>query len=115
MNERIADFPSSTLYDSALISAPAVAGRTLLDLPNVAASEDAKDALSHPVVFFDTAGCEFFERSDDSSSSMGEGSKSNENEADVVAKWARKLVCNDNVCSLMGRCRSGLSPEMWLW
>lgn len=97
MNEHIAQFPSVTLYNGELISAPSVAKHTLLDLPTIisADSDDAKDALEAPVVFFDTAGCEFYERteSDETPKRIGEGSKSNENEAAVVAKWARRLVC----------------------
>lgn len=96
MNEEIAEFPSVTLYRGELISPPEVASRTLLDLPTIAEpdSDDAKEALESPVVFFDTAGCEFYERteSDEGSKRIGEGSKSNENEATVVEKWARKLV-----------------------
>ena len=97
MNETIASFPSTTLYDSSLISDTSVASRTLLELPTIvdAASEDTIDALQQTVVFFDTAGCEFFERTEgegESKGTLGEGSKSNENEAVVVCKWARKLV-----------------------
>ncbi|OCF38686.1 DNA helicase [Kwoniella heveanensis CBS 569] len=100
MNEHIASFPSETLYDSALISDPSVSSRTLLDLPSITErdSDEAKDALEHTVVFFDTSGCEFFERTEGdgegggNKTSIGEGSKSNENEAVVVAKWAKKLV-----------------------
>lgn len=96
MNEQIASFPSETLYKGELVSAPSVATHTLLDLPTIidADSEDTKDALEPPVVFFDTAGCEFYERSssEEGSKRLGEGSKSNENEATVVAKWARRLV-----------------------
>jgi DNA polymerase alpha-associated DNA helicase A len=94
MNERIADFPSKTLYNGELVSAPSVAKHTLLDLPTVTASDESKDDLEQTVVFFDTAGCEFYERAEDTESKarIGEGSKSNENEATIVAKWARKLV-----------------------
>lgn len=99
MNETIAQFPSVTLYENELMSDASVAKRTLLDLPTVTDpdSEDAKDVLEPTVVFFDTDGCEFFERSEADSglgarASLGEGSKSNENEATIVAKWARQLV-----------------------
>ena len=100
MNERIASFPSTTLYGNNLISSPTVAQHTLLDLPTISdKGEDARDVLDSTVVFFDTAGCEFFERteSDESSSGLGskglgEGSKRNENEAQVVFKWANQLV-----------------------
>jgi DNA polymerase alpha-associated DNA helicase A len=97
MNETIASFPSDTLYDSSLISDKSVAKRTLLDLPTVVdpSSEDAVDALGQTVVFFDTDGCEFYERTGqegETRAALGEGSKSNENEAVVVCKWAKKLV-----------------------
>ena len=128
MNEHIAKFPSETLYDTLLISAPSVAKRSLLSLPTIVdpTNDDAKDALESTVVFFDTAGCEFFERSENDADgdmktikgALGEGSKSNENEAGVVAKWTRKLVsetithCGCRVdtsrCSGgLGRARSG--------
>jgi DNA polymerase alpha-associated DNA helicase A len=100
MNELIAEFPSVTLYNSELVSDASVAKHTLLDLPTITdTSDDAKDALEPTVVFFDTAGCEFYERADADDEgatrgkiTLGEGSKSNENEATVVAKWARRLV-----------------------
>ncbi|EAL19401.1 hypothetical protein CNBH0940 [Cryptococcus deneoformans B-3501A] len=98
MNEHIAVFPSETLYESALISDASVAKRTLLELPSVKdkTSEDVKDDLEPTVVFFDTADCEFYERTEGdgeaTKSSIGEGSKSNENEAEIVARWARKLI-----------------------
>jgi len=105
MNELIASFPSFKLYNNNLISSPLVATRTLLDLPacvekigeNI--SDETRDTLEPTLVFFDTAGCEFYERNegDDPGSGglkkgMGEGSKSNANEAEVVVRWARKLV-----------------------
>lgn len=102
MNERIACFPSETLYDNRLISSQTVAKRTLLTLRPVPdeVRDDAKETLEPTVVFFDTAGCEFFERSEAGANddiklvkgALGEGSKSNENEAVVVVKWAKKLV-----------------------
>lgn len=107
MNEHIASFPSQTLYDNLLVSDSSVAKRTLLTLPMISntESDDAKDTLEPAVVFFDTAGCEFFERSDSDSdgdvkmvkAALGQGSKSNENEAVVVAKWARKLVSSSGL------------------
>ncbi|CAD6582405.1 MAG: hypothetical protein TREMPRED_003274 [Tremellales sp. Tagirdzhanova-0007] len=102
MNERIACFPSETLYDNRLISSPTVAKRTLLTLLPVPdlVRDDAEETLEPTVVFFDTAGCEFFERSEAAGNgdiklvkgALGEGSKSNENEAVVVVKWAKKLI-----------------------
>ncbi|WVQ77797.1 hypothetical protein IAR50_007487 [Cryptococcus sp. DSM 104548] len=103
MNAHIAEFPSETLYESRLLSDDSVKERTLLGLPGVQCEvegegEDTKDDLEPTVVFFDTADCEFYERTegDDDKSvktkAIGEGSKSNANEAEIVAKWARKLV-----------------------
>ncbi|ORX35634.1 putative DNA helicase [Kockovaella imperatae] len=96
MNASIASFPSATLYENNLVSAPSVASHRLLDLPSILdrTNEDAKETLEPPVVFFDTAGCEFYERSEgeEGDKSTGEGSKSNENEAEIVVKWARKLI-----------------------
>ena len=96
MHESIASFPSDTLYESSLISDASVATRTLLELPTILepTSEDAVDALTPTCMFFDTAGCEFYERTEGEGEQkyLGEGSKSNENEAVVVCKWARKLV-----------------------
>lgn len=100
MNETIASFPNTKLYNDNLISSPSVAKRTLLDLSTILdpTSSDIKDLLEPPVVFFDTAGCEFYERTEaDDQASKGikgvaEGSKSNANEAEIVVKWARSLV-----------------------
>jgi DNA polymerase alpha-associated DNA helicase A len=96
MNERICSFPSSKLYSNKLISDPSVATHLLSDLDP--SKDAAQDTLSHPVVFFDTSGCEFFERVDNAGSdtkSKGftdEGSKCNVNEVEVVKKWVMELV-----------------------
>ena len=90
MNSEICAFPSKTLYDSKLTSHSSVESHLLQDLPNVhAVSEDAKETLETPVVFFDTAGCEYFERLDGDGD---EGSRCNENEATIVKNWVDKLV-----------------------
>lgn len=103
MHESIAQFPSKALYSSALISHESVASRRLIDLPTITdkESEDAQDILEPTLVFFDTAGTEMYERLEgdevDSSvnkTSVGEGSRYNENEAEIVSKWVRQLVCN---------------------
>lgn len=67
-------------------------GHLLQDLPNVhtMSEEDAKEILGTPVVFFDTAGCEYFEKQD---GDTDEGSRCNENEATIVKNWVDKLVC----------------------
>ncbi|KAG9226737.1 hypothetical protein CCMSSC00406_0008437 [Pleurotus cornucopiae] len=91
MHEQICAFPSKTLYHSKLKSHSSVAGHLLLDLPNTHADseEDEKDILATPVIFFDTSGCEYYERVDGEGD---EGSRSNENEAMVVKQWVDKLV-----------------------
>src|SRR6202044_3071211 len=69
-----------------------VASHLLNDLSNTQADseEDEKDLLQTPVVFFDTAGCEYFERLDGDGD---EGSRCNENEGTIVSNWVDKLVC----------------------
>ena len=68
-----------------------MASHLLHDLPNTQADseEDEKEYLQIPVVFFDTAGCEYFERLDGDGD---EGSRCNENEATIVNNWVVKLV-----------------------
>jgi DNA polymerase alpha-associated DNA helicase A len=92
MHTKIAEFPSKTMYDSMLATHSSVATHLLRHLPNVVASEeeDAQEILGTPVVFFDTAGCEYFERLEGDSD---EGSRCNENEATIVKKWVATLVC----------------------
>ncbi|KIJ28163.1 hypothetical protein M422DRAFT_61944 [Sphaerobolus stellatus SS14] len=112
MNTKIASFPSKTLYHSRLKSFPANAGHVLADLPSVlSATEDQEesdedadaDALGpgSEVIFFDTAGAEFWERSEGDGSELNAkgkgdnvdgGSLANENEAEVVRVWVGKLI-----------------------
>ncbi|KAF8153052.1 P-loop containing nucleoside triphosphate hydrolase protein [Crassisporium funariophilum] len=91
MHDHICTFPSKTLYGSKLVSHPSVASHLLSDLSNAQADsdEDRKDLLQTPVVFFDTAGCEYFERLDGDGD---EGSRCNENEGTIVHNWVEKLV-----------------------
>ncbi|KAJ1301038.1 hypothetical protein OPQ81_003459 [Rhizoctonia solani] len=91
MHKKIAEFPSETLYGSALISHESVASHLLRDLPGVSADQGLAEVTSEPVVFFDTAGCEFYERVDNEEGG-DEGSRSNENEATLVKKWVEELV-----------------------
>ena len=95
MHDQICSFPSKTLYGSKLKSHPSVASHLLHDLSNAQAGseaeeEDERDLLQTPVVFFDTAGCEYFERLDGDGD---EGSRCNENEATIVSNWVDQLVC----------------------
>lgn len=92
MHAQICEFPSETLYSSRLQSHESVASHILDDLPNANAEseDDARELLQTPVVFFDTSGCEYFERLD--SADGDEGSRCNENEATIVNNWVDKLV-----------------------
>lgn len=90
MHEKIAQFPSQTLYGSALVSHESVASHLLRDLPGVSTDQELDEITAEPVVFFDTAGCEFYEKVDNDGGD--EGSRSNENEATVVKKWVGELV-----------------------
>lgn len=101
MHAQIAAFPSKTLYHAALVSHESVRAHRLRDLPGARADErhaDERyaDALDVPVVFFDTAGCEYFERLEGGGEGGGrgveEGSRCNENEAVVVKGWVERLV-----------------------
>jgi DNA polymerase alpha-associated DNA helicase A len=92
MHSKIAEFPSKVMYDSKLVTHSSVATHLLRDLPNTSlatASEDVQDVLETPVVFFDTAGCEYFEKLDGDSD---DGSRCNENEATIVHNWVGALV-----------------------
>ncbi|KAJ3757511.1 P-loop containing nucleoside triphosphate hydrolase protein [Lentinula raphanica] len=103
MHKQICTFPSQTLYSNKLTSHSSVAQHLLLDLlpePTKATidEETQKETLEAPIVFFDTAGCEYFERLGGEGDS-DEGSRCNENEATVVKRWVEGLV------------RSGIGPE----
>ncbi|PFH51125.1 hypothetical protein AMATHDRAFT_143203 [Amanita thiersii Skay4041] len=100
MHEHICSFPSKTLYSSRLKPAESVAKHLLTDLPNIKNprntrvkldEEESKEILGTPVVFFDTSGCEYFERTD-AEGNGDEGSKCNENEALVVKNWVEQLI-----------------------
>jgi hypothetical protein len=53
------------------------------------------DTHPPPRLASDQAGCEFYERTDEGGSE-GEGSKRNENEAELVRKHVEKLVSRDS-------------------
>ncbi|KIO11179.1 hypothetical protein M404DRAFT_128024 [Pisolithus tinctorius Marx 270] len=95
MHAQICEFPSKTLYASKLKSHESVSSHLLQDLPSTSAfiaSEDddtVREVLRTPVIFFDTAGCEYFERLEGDGD---EGSRCNENEATVVKAWAERLA-----------------------
>ena len=91
MHEEIMAFPSGELYDAQLVAAEDVKSRLLTDLPyEVLETDDTKEAL----VFLDTQGGDFPEKSevDDASKNMLGDSKSNEMEAILVERHVRSLV-----------------------
>jgi len=96
MHEKIMRFPSDELYESKLVAADAVKTRLLLDLPyEVEATEDTEE----PLVFWDTQGADFPEKSEEErvGKKAGRGlmfgeSKSNEMEAALVKKHVECLV-----------------------
>lgn len=101
MNSKISAFPSKELYESNLIDHDSVKDRTLEGLLTESSHSPPKEdeILKEPVVFIDTDGCDYFEKSENDGNGIDEGSKSNENEAHVVAKWVNRLVsCSLDVC-----------------
>jgi len=100
MHAKIAEFPSKVMYDSRLITHSSVATHLLRHLPGITAtSEDLQDILEAPITFFDTAGCEYFERVEGDDD---EGSRCNENEATIVHKWVATLVAAGITSSQIG-------------
>jgi hypothetical protein len=100
MHAQICQFPSKTLYASKLKSHDSISSHLLRDLPNTTPfvetkdEETIKEILGTPVVFFDTAGCEYYERLEGDGD---EGSRCNENEATVVKEWTEKLVRRSSI------------------
>lgn len=112
MHERIMAFPSAELYEGKLVAAEAVKARLLRDLsyggqdtPAVKATDDTVE----PLVFIDTQGGDFPERSEEDDSTGGGGgegksgkktsvrsllaeSKSNEMEAALVVRHVQSLI-----------------------
>jgi len=76
------------MYDSRLTTHASVATHLLRDLPYITATSD-DEALESPLVFFDTAGCEYLEKLEGEGD---EGSRCNENEATIVYNWTANLV-----------------------
>ncbi|KAM0280751.1 hypothetical protein ACHAQH_003921 [Verticillium albo-atrum] len=97
MHEAIMRFPSDELYEGRLIAAESVAARLLKDMPYEV--QDTEDT-SEPLIFIDTQGGDFPEKSEDDNDdaakkakySLNGESKSNEMEAAVVRQHARQLV-----------------------
>ena len=96
MHEKIMRFPSDELYESKLVAADAVKARLLLDLPY---EVEATDDTEEPLVFWDTQGGDFPEKSEEEEVGKRGGrgmrfgeSKSNEMEAALVKKHVESLV-----------------------
>lgn len=95
MHEQIMQYPSSALYENKLIAAEAVKARLLKDLEyGVEETDDTRE----PVVFWDTQGGDFPEKTeDDDSGAKGKSSllaesKVNEHEAAIVRMQVKNLV-----------------------
>ncbi|EEH41840.2 helicase [Paracoccidioides lutzii Pb01] len=96
MHEKIMKFPSKELYESKLVAADAVKLRLLKNLQyEVAETDDTRE----PLVFYDTQGGDFPERTEEPAVAskqkqepMFAESKSNDMEAAVVARHVENLV-----------------------
>ena len=96
MHEKIMQYPSKALYEGKLIAADAVKERLLKDLPY--AVQDTDDTRE-PVIFWDTQGGDFSEKTEDDAESGSKGksallaeSKVNEHEAAIVRLQVSRLV-----------------------
>jgi len=94
MHEKIMRFPSDELYESKLVAADAVKSRLLGDLPY---GVENTDNTSEPLVFLDTQGDNFPERTEEEDAagkvrSLHGESKSNEMEAALVREHVRALA-----------------------
>ncbi|EEP75458.1 DNA helicase [Uncinocarpus reesii 1704] len=88
MHEKIMSFPSSELYESRLIAADHVKARLLRDLPyEVQDTDDTRE----PLVFYDTQGDEFPERTEEAELLLAD-SKSNDLEGAIVARHVGNLI-----------------------
>lgn len=95
MHEEIMRFPSDEMYDSKLIAADAVKARLLKDLPY---SVQDTDETREPLVFYDTQGGDFPEKTEDegpektTKGAIMSDSKSNDMEAALVKLHLQKLI-----------------------
>ncbi|KXT18854.1 hypothetical protein AC579_3535 [Pseudocercospora musae] len=94
MHEKIMQFPSHALYEDKLIAADAVKARLLKDLPY---GVEENDNTIESLIFFDTQGGDFPEKTEDedagkSKSSLLAESKVNEAEALIVRDHIMNLV-----------------------
>ncbi|KAG9248829.1 DNA helicase-like protein [Calycina marina] len=95
MHEKIMRFPSDELYEAKLVAADSVKNRLLKDLPY--GVQETDDTIE-PVIFYDTQGGDFPEKSEEEEvdKKAGKGmvgeSKSNEMEAALVKHHVQNLV-----------------------
>lgn len=94
MHERIMEFPSRSLYEGKLVAADAVKTRVLQDLPY---DVNETENTSEPLVFWDTQGGDFPEKTEDeeektTKSSLLAESKVNDLEALIVRDHVASLI-----------------------
>lgn len=78
------------MYKGDLLAADSVKDRKLEDLPSVDATSEEEELLSRGI-FYDTAGLDYFERTDEEAIGIRGDSKYNENEAEVVHRHVKSL------------------------
>lgn len=93
MNEEIMEFSSKEQYDGKLLADKSVAKQTLADLPDVESNDDTK----FPLIWYDTEGDEFPERSDEDDNDSDDSfhlmsSRYNENEAYLALYHLNRLI-----------------------
>ncbi|KAI9221720.1 P-loop containing nucleoside triphosphate hydrolase protein [Blastocladiella britannica] len=88
MHESIMQFSSDELYGGRLTAHESVAHRTLLSVAGVEETDDTRATI----VLIDTAGCDMFETTGDTTDSLRSDSKANEGEADLAAAHVDALV-----------------------
>lgn len=90
MHDKIMRFPSDELYEGKLTAAEAVQTRLLSDLDHVEDTDDTRE----PLVFYDTQGGDFPEKSEEETkkSTLLGDSKRNDMEAAVVKVHVKKLI-----------------------
>lgn len=97
MNEKIMRFPSDELYESQLVAASEVKDKLLTDMKY---DVEENENTTEPVIFIDTQGGDFPERTEDEDEALKKGklgslhteSRSNEMEALLVRQHVRELV-----------------------
>ncbi|KAI5370342.1 putative AAA+ ATPase domain, P-loop containing nucleoside triphosphate hydrolase [Septoria linicola] len=101
MHEAIMAFPSEALYESNLVAAEAVKSRLLKDLTyEVEATENTVE----PLVFYDTQGGDFAEKTEDEDVAKGKSSLL----AESKVNEAEALIVRDHIGSLVA---AGMMPE----